>query len=413
MESMTDEVAHLVLANNYSQNSALMVGTHLAPKLFSVHRRLMSELEKAGRLNREIEFLPSDEECGEREATGEGLTQPELSVLLAYVKITLKEAILASDLPDDPWCDAALTAYFPTPLRGEYEPYTHTHPLRREIIATVLVNEVVDAAGITFVHRAIEETGASAVDVVRAFVVVREVFALPRLWSETVALDNIVATDAQITVAARLRRIIDRGVRWMLQSRGGTLDITAEIARFGESVTALLPLIPELVVEQETEALRLATRELTDAGIPVPLAEQTIASLHGFGLLNIVDLAIRRGAAPVEVARVYYTVSARFRMDELFERITDLPRHDRWTALARMALRYDLYAVLAGVTGEVVEQAGGATGPAAKLVEDWAAANRVRIERVETTLAMLSADAPSDLATLSVLLRQMRSMTGA
>lgn len=407
---MTDEIAALVLRNNYDQNVALMTATHLAPKLFSVHRRLLSELERTAGLNRAIEFLPNDEECAEREAAGKGLTEPELSVLLAYVKIKLKEAILASALPDDPWCLHLLVDYFPTPLREKYRAQMESHPLRREIISTVITNEVVDAGGITFVHRAMEETGASAVDVARAYLVTRQVFNLASLWNQNEALDNVVDTRAQVEVEAKLRRVIDRGVRWLLQARGGTIDVKGEIDRLRPGLTTLLPRVPRLSLAQEKESLQRTIEMLKGMGVPDKLATETLVAQHGFGLFDVVELATARDLDPEHVAEVYYTVRARFHVEELFDSITSLPRHDRWTALARMAVRYDLYAVLAGITAEVLDGETGGRMEPGELVDRWVNANQVRIERVERTLAMLPADAKLDLATVSVLLRQMRAM---
>ncbi len=411
LAEMTDEVAELVLRHNYGQNNALAAARFLAPRLFTVHRRLMNELERVGRLDRALEFLPGEDVCVERAAAGLGLTSPELSVLLAYVKIGLEEDVLASPLPDENWCPSVLVKYFPTPLRERFRAEMDAHPLRREIITTVVVNDVVNHGGISFVYRAMEETGADVVDVVRAYAVMTEVFGLRRVWAGGEALDNKAPTEAQMAVFTESRRVIDRGVRWLLQSRSGAIDVNAEIARLKPGIDELLPRVPDLFVGRESAAIRSHIDELVEQGVPSDLATRSTSALYGFGLLDVVELARRTGRPTKVVADMYYAVSERFGIDNLLDRISLLPRADRWQSLARMALRYDLYAALAGLTRVVLER--GTDGAVAQQVDAWAEANSGSIGRALNTLAMLPEDAQADLATLSVVLRQIRTVVRA
>src|SRR6185436_17137742 len=181
LAGMTDEVAALVLRDNYFQTQSLSVSGTLTPALLDAQERFIRSLEKAGRLNRALEYLPSDEELAERRAAKLGLTSPERAVLLAYAKIALYDELVASNVPDDPWVATALERYFPTPLGSRYKAQIHAHPLRREIIATHVTNSMVNRVGSTFVHRMQEETGAAAPDVVRAYLIVREVFGFVEL----------------------------------------------------------------------------------------------------------------------------------------------------------------------------------------------------------------------------------------
>ena len=190
LAAMTDEVAALVLRDNYEQATALGNARAQAHSLLPVHRRMLNQMEKSGQLNRELEALPTDKELAARHEAGDGLTAPEFAVLLAYVKITLEREVLADTLVDEPWTTDVLARYFPTPLRERFAARMAGHRLRREIIATVLVNEVVNRGGTSFVFRAMEESGASAADVIRAYVVVRDVYGLqrpvgrrPRRWT--------------------------------------------------------------------------------------------------------------------------------------------------------------------------------------------------------------------------------------
>ncbi|MGI8648534.1 MAG: NAD-glutamate dehydrogenase [Acidimicrobiales bacterium] len=406
---MTDEIAQLVLSDNYLQDHSLALSTYLSSRLINVHRRLMNSMELVSRLDRELEFLPSDAECARREAEGVGLTSPELSVLMAYVKIGVAEDVLPTSLPDEPWCNDILVRYFPTPLRERFAEQMAGHPLRREIVTTLLANQAVNRGGISFVYRAVEETGAEPADVLRAYHVVATVLGLRELWDEMHQLDNVISTSAQLAVVSRLRRVLDRGVRWLLQNRAGSIDVTAEIHRLGSGVAELLPGATELFVGSEATVIHGYVEELIEQGVPDNIARRCMGALCGFGLLDVVELATQTNEPVHSVAQVYFAASERFGMDALFDRVTQLPRRDRWSVLARMAMRYDLYAVLAGIVRQVL--AGTATSlPPQERLQIWSQHNQVHIGRVQNTMAMLGDRTPADLATLSVLLRQLRTL---
>ncbi|MGH3427922.1 MAG: hypothetical protein ACRDQZ_10215, partial [Mycobacteriales bacterium] len=250
---------------------------------------------------------------------------------------------------------------------------------------------------------------AEAVDVLRAHHVIASVLGLPELWKEIHELDNVIETGAQLAVTSRLRRVLDRGIRWLLQSRSGAIDVGAEIERLRPGIAELLPHATKLFIGDEARTMRRYVEELTGQGVPENLAERCVGALYGFGLFDVVELAAQAGEPVRAVAEMYYTTSERFGMDALFERITQLPRRDRWSALARMAMRYDLYAVLAGVVREVLANTGAHLTPSERL-QDWSQRNQVNIGRVQNTMSMLGDSAPADLATLSVLLRQLRTL---
>ena len=210
LQSVTDDVAAHVLRDNYGQNVLLGMARKLSPALVSVHQRVIQLLEESGELDRAIEFLPSDKEIEQREIDGVGLVSPENSVLIAYVKIALMRNIEASTVPDEPWFQRALAGYFPKPIADRFGSSLGSHPLHREIITTVVVNDMINRSGTTFVHRAMEETGGDPAQVVRAYSVVREIFGLSTLWGEIEALDNVVTTEAQHAGYHEIRRLVDR-----------------------------------------------------------------------------------------------------------------------------------------------------------------------------------------------------------
>ncbi|MEH1126551.1 NAD-glutamate dehydrogenase [Micromonospora sp. CPCC 206061] len=402
---MTDEVADLVLRDNYQQALALANARAQAASLLPVHRRMLAELERSGGLHRGLEALPSDEEL---EARGSGLTTPEFAVLLAYVKIVLEREILADVLPDEDWTTEVLVDYFPTPLRDQYADRMTGHRLRREIVTTQLVNEVVNRGGTSFVFRAMEETGASPADVLRAYVVVREIFGLRDIWAAVETLDNKVPTAVQTIVHLESRRLLDRAVRWLVTSRRSPLDVPGEIRRLRPGVSELLPRLEVLFRGAEQETLRAHAEGLVSQGLPEELAVHTTRMVYGFGLLDVVETATTISRDVSEVASVYFVLSEEFRVDELLSKISLLPREDRWQTLARMALRYDLYAALAALTAEVLTSTPSEL-PADERVRVWERANVATINRTRNAIGEFG-DSRADLAALSVLLRQIRTL---
>ncbi|WP_433283151.1 NAD-glutamate dehydrogenase [Micromonospora sp. CA-244673] len=406
LAQMTDEVAELVLRDNYDQARALNNAQAQAASLLPVHRRMINELERAGQLDRALEALPPDEELAVRGETG--LTAPEFAVLLAYVKIVLEREIVAEGLADEEWTTDVLVNYFPTPLRERFADRMGQHRLRRDIVTTVLVNEAINRGGITFLFRVVEETAASAADVLRAYVVVREVFGLRELWDAVEALDNKVSPDLQTSVYLDTRRLLDRAVRWLVTNRRSPIDVPGEIARLRDGVARLLPGLENLFYGTEREAIAAHIDSLTGRGLPRDLAEQATRLMYSFGLLDVVETAQSTGRDVSEVASVYFVLSDRFRVDALLSKISLLPREDRWQTLARMALRYDLYAALAALTAEVLGSTPDSLPPVER-VQEWEQANATSIHRAHRAMGEFD-ESRADLSALSVLLRQIRTL---
>jgi glutamate dehydrogenase len=409
LAEMTDDVSRLVLRDNIEQNVALGVARAQAPKMLPVHRRLMAHLERQGDLDRVLEFLPDDEELDQRAASGHGLTSPELCVLLAYSKITNTAQLLQSDLADASWFERVLLAYFPPQLVERYGNQLDDHPLRREIITTFVVNDMINRAGITFSFRTQEATGAGLDQVARAYTVVREVFGLSRFWAAVESAGMPVAAATGLHLEGR--RFLDRAVRWLLQSRQAQLDVAAEISRFQPQVADLAPRIPELVRGFERERLRTHAAHHEQFGAPAPLALTAAGLLDVFSLLDIVEIAEAADRPAEQVASLYFTLSERFDLDRLLTLITALPQRDRWQSMARSALRSDLYAALADITSDVLATTN-AQGSASEieLADRWEAQNSEGLAQVRTTLTAIETTGTWDLAELSVALRAIRTL---
>jgi glutamate dehydrogenase len=409
LASMTDDVARLVLRDNYEQNVLLANARVQAPAMLSVHGRLIAALEARGELDRELEFLPSKAAIAAREAARQGLTSSELAVLAAYSKITLTATVLDSELPDDRWFSACLREYFPGKLVDKLGDLLASHPLRREIATTWVSNDLVNRGGLTFVFRVQEETGASPIEAVRAYTVVREVFRLPAFWDAIEALDNQLPTDVQSMLYLESRRLLDRSSRWLVQTRRASIDVTGEVEHFQAAMDELMPLVPRLLVGSERERLQMRTAEFTGLGVPADLAERAAGLLDTFSLLDVVEIATAEKVPAAEVAGVYFAVSERIEVDRMLTRITGLPRDDRWSALARSALRYDLYAALAGLTQNVLA-ASSSTAPPAERIAAWEQQNAEGVARAQATLEEIVSLDTFDLATLSVALRTIRTL---
>jgi glutamate dehydrogenase len=409
LAAVTDDVAHHVLRHNYEQNVLLGMARKLSPALSSVHLRFMQELEEAGELDRKLEFLPDDAEIARRETEGLGLFSPENCVLTAYSKMTLTHQIEDSTLPDDPWFQRVLAGYFPQAIAERFADDLPHHPLRREIITTVVVNDMINRGGTTFVHRAIEETGAEVGEIARAYSVVREVFDLPSLWSAIEALDNDVPTTAQHAAYQEIRRLIDRATRWLVDLRFPISDVAAEIERYRAVVTACGPRCPELMRGAERQSLFDDADKLVALGLPRDLSLRVAELLSAFLLLDVVEIAEATGHDPQVVAELHYAISERLSIDELLTRVTALPRDDRWSTLARSAARHDVYAVLSSITTAVLSSTDDDLG-ADERIDAWVEQNIERVERARSTVRAALDREAVDLATLSVALRVLRGL---
>ncbi len=409
LQSVTEDVAEHVLRDNYEQNVLLGMARKLSPALASVHLRVMQLLEDAGELDRAIEFLPSDKEMEQRESEGYGLVSPENAVLCAYAKITLMRRIASSTVPDEPWFQRMLAGYFPKRIAERFASSLNSHPLHREIITTVVVNDMINRSGTTFVHRAIEETGAEVAQITRAYSVVREVFGLEKLWADIEALDNKVSTEAQHAGYQEIRRLVDRATRWFVDVRFPISDVAAEIERFGPTLAELGPRITTLVrgaelADIESESLRLAA-----LGLPDELAAHLAELLSTFLLLDVVEIANASAHSAAEIAELHFALSDQFYIDEMLTCVTHLPRDDRWSTLARAAMRHDVYAALSAITTSVLRTTDDALDPDSRTAA-WTAQNPERVDRARTTVRAALDRETVDLATLSVALRVMRGL---
>ena len=406
---MTEEVADLVLRNNYGQAQAISNSVSQAASMAEVHARYINSLEESGHLDRDLEFLPTGEEIADRKSQERGLVAPEFAILLSYTKIMLYDELLDSDVPEDPYLSGELERYFPTPLRERFREQMEEHRLRREIVATHLANSLVNRCGTTFAYRLGEETGSPVSEISRAYTAAREIFGMRDLWTEIEALDNRVEAGVQTKMLLDARKLVERATRWLLRNRRPPLDIEATISHFSDEARELTQLIPDLLIDGDREALEKATEQLVEEGVPKDLAERVSILSVMFSALDTVDVAAATGQSAETVASVYFTLGDELTLHWLRRHIEALPRNNRWLTLARAALRDDLYNLQADLTGEILRAVPGDI-PATERIEEWISVNRKPVERVAQVLRDINSSGTFDLATLSVALRELRNL---
>jgi glutamate dehydrogenase len=408
---MTDAVADHVLYASYMQTQAISLALTQAASMVDVHRRMIRRLEQATGLDRELEDLPSEDTISERKAAQQGLSAPELAVVMAYSKIYLHSRLLDSDLPEDEHLFEDLERYFPPPVRGSCSDLMRDHRLRREIIATTVANQMVDRAGTTFAFRLGEETGAPPDTLARGYAVAREVFEMRSFWDEVEALDNRIDAYVQLDMLIEARRLVERSTRWLVRAGPHPIDIAATARRYAPGVELLRDAVPEVLRGQDREAFDAREAELLEAGVPRALSRQVAAMPSLPDAFDVAAVAAATERPLGEAMATYFGVGGRLELDWLRDRILELPRANRWQALARAALRDDLLSLHRNLTAQVLSSDGAASS-SDDAVERWVDGHQNAVERWLAVLAEIRVSRSYDTTTLPVALREVRRLLG-
>jgi glutamate dehydrogenase len=406
LAEMTDEVGALVLRDNYFQTQSLSVRERMP---LDPQARFIKYLEKAGKLNRKIEFLPSDEELAKRKAAKIGLTSPERAVLLAYSKIMLYDELLASRVPSDPYISSALVRYFPAPLRERYRKQMGLHPLKHEIVATHVTNEMINRVGTTYVFRIQEETGARTPDVARAYLLTREIFDFVAFWQAVEALDNDVPDAVQADMLFESEKLMTRATVWFLRYKNLQEDIAKTVEHFASGVNAIAADLDKFLSSEESVGLTLAAERLFQNRVPRDLAKRLVKLEPLYSALDIVEIANEANRSVEEVARVYFEVGGRLYLSWLRKQIDDLPADSRWQTLAKTGLSEDVCRLQTELTTLVLKLSPEVKVPET-LINEWEAQNKTELERSGQLLADLHSAGKVDLSMLSVALRELRNL---
>ncbi len=410
--SMTDEVASLVLRHNYQQSQAVSVAVEQAGEEHDRLERFMRALERNGRLDRAVEFLPDSLAMRTRGQSRQYLTRPELCVLLSYAKIDLSDEILHSNLPDDPLLEGELLRYFPTALGEEHESSIRAHTLRREITALQVVNSLVNRCGPTFVRNMAGRTGAPAAAIARAFAVVRDAWRLRDLWSDIEALDPALKAEAQLRMLVASQRFLTRAVQWALRRLAQPIDAMASTEQLAAAVAALGELPAALIGDAESAALSERAAAFEAMGAPAGVARRA-AALETLAAAGDLMLAARANNVSIEAAaRVYFRLGERLSLARLAIAAQKLPREGQWPAQAALAVQDELVTLHA----DLLASALGVAGPqgaddADGAIMRWSEPRKLALDRVDRLLKEdLATAGMLDLAMLSVATAELRTL---
>jgi glutamate dehydrogenase len=342
LSGMTQEVASLVLRENCLQTSAISLSATQVVRAIELHSRYINELVRLGKLDRQLEFLPEEKVLMERKLIGEGLTTPEIAVLLCYSKIILKEAILASDVPEDAYLEQFLIASFPKPLQKTYSKQMQSHPLKREIIATKLSNMIVNEMGFSFVYRLQDETGASIPAIVRSYIIARSILEMDGIWGQIEALENKITAQHQSEILVVYMRLLRRISRWFLRSQRMHLDIVKTIHHYTPGIKALKKAMPDILGEQFFAQFHSHFEEYRVMGVPDKLALELTTTRGLFAAMDIIDIAYQAKVDVSIAAHAYFCIGERLDLAWIRTQIITHASENHWEALSREGLRDDL-----------------------------------------------------------------------
>ncbi|MDP6841374.1 MAG: NAD-glutamate dehydrogenase [Rhodospirillales bacterium] len=408
LERMTDEVGELVLRDNYLQTQAITMTRSRDTDVLDRQVRFLRMLERAGRLDRAVEFLPDDETLEERERDKIGLTRPEIAVVMPYAKLWLYDEILASDLPDERILQTDLIEYFPTLLRQKYKNEILGHRLAREIIATVVTNSMINRVGGTFVTNLMEKSGARPVDIARAYIVVRDTFDLRSIWHDIEALDNKIAASMQVTLLEGVNQLIERATLWLLRGLVHPIKIGDAIKEFKPGIEQLKKIIKDAAPDEVIDRVEYRVQRYVSEGVPTDLARRVAYLLLLISSFDIVrtESACRIGIA--DVARLYFRVGEAFGLGWLRYGAEQLPADNHWQKLASAAMIEELYTHQIGITLRIITAAGGK----ADNLDAWISSNAQVMEQTRQMMNELEAAEQVDLSMLAVASRHLSAMAG-
>jgi glutamate dehydrogenase len=410
--TMTDNVAELVLQNNYRQTQAISLAYYQCQSDFSEFWRFISQRESAGELSRELEYLPDDETLMEREKSNTGLTRPELSVLVSYGKILLKETVLKSNLPEDPYVAQAIAGAFPALLADEYLQQVQSHSLRREIITNQIVNEVVNVMGLTFCQRQAASTGAEVDEVIRAYVVVRGVLGLDRVWKQVEALDYKVPADVQFELFYALMRLGRRTSRWILRNRRSCLSPEREVPAFRPKLVELQLLLPTLFSQQQSRDWVEEVDRIVALNVPQNVAVLVASSNFLYFGFGIADIAVGSGKPVGLVLELYYRISVELDLDWFADEIVNLEPTTKWEDFARESYVDDLESQRRSLANALLSSIDSATNING-VIDVWKAAQGPLIKRWLDMTEELHNTPSRDFAMFSVALRELLDIVQA
>jgi len=405
--SMTDEVSELVLKDCYRQTHTISITQSKGASTLKEKIRFIHALEKEGKLNRAIEFIPSDEELAERAAAGKDLTRPELSVLVSYAKMVLKESLVTEEITENPYYRQLLVKSFPRPLREKFNDAMNNHPLRKEIIATKLANNIVNDMGLNFMVRMHEETGANEAEIALCYSIASEIFEMRDTWSSISALDNKIPASIQTEMLYQLRRTVRRATRWFLRHRNKALTIEQSIEYFAPVFKDLSENLNSYMVEKENERIVVESDKLVQSGVPKDIAKRIVSLSSLFSVMDLAEIANSSSKNISMVSNTYFKLGARMGLHWFLDQITHQPVANHWQALARSSYREELDWQQRTLSEVVLNSFEGDDNDVDKQIDQWMDSQDLLLQRWKQMLAEFKTSQSHDFAKFSVALREL------
>lgn len=409
---MTDEVSRLVLENNYRQTQAISIARSESVYRMGEYKRYIQTLVASGKLDRELEFIPGEDELHERIVSGKGLMRPELAILLSYTKAIMKDELRDSTLPEDDYICREIEKAFPAVLADRYrEPMTR-HKLRREIIATQVASGMVDYMGITFVYRMRDAAGSTTADIARSFIAARDIFELERWWKQIEALDLRVSTDEQLDMMRMLIRLMRRATRWFLRNHRCGLNVEESIKRFQPGVKIVAESLPAVLRGPRRDVWEARHNRFVEKGVPSGLATFIAGADSMLPVLGIIQAAEVTGRPIPDVASVYFAIGSHLDLYWFSEQINGLNIENHWQALAREAYRDDLDWQQRTLTVGVLQMDSEAQ-TVEERIQVWASRNQDMIARWKLMAAELHSSDIKEFSMYGVALRELMDLAQA
>lgn len=412
LASMTDTVSEMVLENNYYQTQSISLAEKESLTRVMEYRRMINAMESSGRLNRELEFIPSDEELSDRAAEGQSLTRPELAVLNCYVKVQLKEALAVDEIANNSYLSSWVEKAFPKQLLKKYKQQIHSHILRKEIIATQLANDMVDNMGITFCHRLMEATGESAPEIALAYVTARDVFQFDAFQAQVEAFDHKVAAEDQLSLLISMMRRVRRGTRWFLRNRRGHLNPEKDVALFESQVTKAIAATPHVLSEDEKETWDNKCEHFESLGLNKATAN--VMSMQGylFSGLGVSEAALQSNMDIQKNVGMHHLLGDKLGLYWFAHAVTEVKVENHWQAMARESFIDDIDKVLRVMTVSLLKLAGDQYQLEESL-QLWMQEYPLLVSRWRDVAHELQTNTYTDFAMFSVAMRELMDLMEA
>jgi len=412
LADMTDEIAEHVLRNNYQQAQAVSLAEIQSRDNLQLQEEFIQDLEREKGLSREIEGLPDTENIENRARAGKGLSRPELSILISYAKINFTQDLLACDVPDSKEMQEWLIDYFPEVLQQKYMTDIKNHRLRREIIATMMANSLINRMGPTFLKSRMKKTGASCSDIAKAYILVRDAFELRELWQSIEALDNKVPAEVQLKAMKEVIKLIEHAITWFLTRLGREIDLSKDLQNYSEPIKELRKAADKLVTPQLQENINQRIRAEQQSGLPEDLARQIGIMPVLYSACDIIRTSIEKKTDLLATARTYFEMGEEFHLDWLRSQAQYLPSKNHWQAEANAGLVDQLYSCQAGLTVRVLQDTNGEGSEDKSATKLWLESHETSLRQTRAMLEELRRSGTIDLSMLIIAEQRLRNLYG-